>query len=225
MKNKIKAVIFIVLFIAVVALIVYIITGSGKERDYEYITGSLETASPLETVAPTAEIATPRPSLYIPSPTPAATPSPTPTPEPTPEPTSEPLPAGTVLAEGKFSSDSGTDGMLDIDANYSAVVTGDSTVQVTVSVDLKHYSLNTIGGPRLHFSLGDQFASEDSVPIEYDGSEGRKVTTLGAHVFNIELATGQSVSLPLQVQWDFGGTYHNVEIDALSCGGAISIAR
>lgn len=226
-NNKIKAVLFIVLFLLLVAVVIFIVSGSEREREYEFISNSTITAAPLETVSPTPVIiTTPLPTIYITSsPDPTPEPTPVPTPEPTPEPTPAPQPIGLILAEGKFSGDSGTQGMLDIDASYSVITVSDTQAQVNLSVDLKHFSLQTIGGYRLHLSVNDQFVTEETPPVDYDGQEGRKITTLGGHSFIVNVAPGETVSIPVQVQWDFGGKYHDIELDSLTCGGSIAFTR
>lgn len=223
-NNRFKAVLFIVLFLLVVAIVVFIITSNSDKRDYTPV--SMQTSQPAD-ITPVPEISTPYPTIHItdPTPTPFITPTPIPTPEPTPTPTPEAQPAGTVILTGRFTSDSGTEGMLDIDANYTVSVFDNENVQLTISVDLKHFSLNTIGGPRLHISAGEQFVTIDTPEISYDGGQGQMTTPLGSHTFILSVPAGQTVSVPVQVSWDFGGSYHGVELDSINCGGYVQVVR
>lgn len=219
--NKFKVTFFIIVFLLLAAMIVFIVTSTNSEREYYYNSATVTTdnLSSPDVPSATPEIATPSPTL-TPSPTPSPTPTPSPSPTPTPEPSSEPL--GTVIAQGRFQSQSGS--LIDIDADYSAVTATDTTVHVNVSVSLNHYAINCIGGRTLNISLGDDYQTVYVEPLNYDGGT-RTTSLLGSYSFNVDLLPGQSVTLPLQVSWQFGGVYGGVELPSIDCGGQITLSR
>ena len=228
--NKIKATLFIVLFLLVAAVTVYIVTGNNTDREY-HPTGvpAAVTAQPVETVPPLAVTAAP---TVAPTAVPTAVPTPevilvetpAPTPAPTPVPTPEPIPVGTVIGSGSFVSDTGTGGLLDLVASYTAVTTGETSATVTVTVDLRHYQLNMNPAYSLNINLNGNYQTlyVDGI-VQEDGV--LNTDTLGTYDFPVTIAAGQSLSLPLEVVWNFGGTYHGVDLPVVECGGTVVLAR
>lgn len=235
-RMKFRMTVFIVLFLLLAAAVVYLIIGTNsRNTDTDYSLPSLSFgSSPLQnntqaasapvssyTPIPAAVPATPVPTL-VPTPVPTPIPTPMPTPIPTPVPTVPPVPAGTVLNSGSFVSNTGT--LMDIHADWSAVVENDVSVSVNVSVYADHYALTCIAGRTLNIALGDNTANLEIPVIEYSGSP-RISTLLGTCSFSVPLSTGQTVSLPLGAKWHFNGDYSNVHLDYLECSGIVDFQR
>ena len=147
MKNKLVAVLFIVVFVLLVAVIFSLLNDGQDTTNIDDVRlNATETQSPVVTALPTfapAE-ATAEPTLL---PLPTEAPTPTPVPTPTPEPTPTPVPVGTDLGSGSFESTSPVQG-LNIVADWSAKTVDDSTVAVTVTVSTMSYSLHARGAVR-----------------------------------------------------------------------------
>lgn len=224
MKNKITAILFIVVFLLIVAVVFTFFSSLDKkpaespslpsaEPSDAIIDYSPEPSQPAETVAPTA---------------PASTPVPTPPPTPTPTPSAEPEPSapvsyGSELGSGSFKSDTGA--KLDIHADWSAKTISSTQVEVSVKVMLDSYSLHLQAVPNsVNINLGGQYVSLDAPAVEYDGAEAL-TTELASKTFTVELSEGQSDDLSLAVEWHFGGSYGNMDLPVLECGGTVSLSR
>ena len=166
-------------------------------------------------------------------PAPAATPAvvePTPVPssntEPTPAPSATPVPAetyGKPLGSGSFTSDTGA--KINIVADWVAMTSGKDTVDVKVTVSVISYSLYIAAFPNsVDIGLNGQYVSLGAPAINYDGP-AQRTSPLADYTFTINLADGQSASLPLSVEWHFRGSYGEVQIDSIECGGVIPLSR
>ena len=212
-KTKIAATLFIVLFLVLIALIVALVAGNTTgEKASDYVDGgqmanAIQAALTDPTAAPAAATQAPAAS---PAPTaaPAATPEPTaaPTPEPTPAPTPTPAPEvyGTALGSGSFTSDTGT--YLNIEADWTAVTADSGHVELTVTVYATHYALNCTSYPSLYITVNGETKQLQSPEIDYSGSALSK-TELNHATFSIAVASGQSITLPMEVRWNFNGIY------------------
>lgn len=246
-RGRIKAILFIIVFLLVAAVIVSWLSGRDKvQKDPDPVDvtvvgdalirgeeqgqsqGQSQSAEPAASQAPAQQPASTEPTP-IPVATPSPTPAPTPTPDPnaTPEPTPTPEPAnvssGVELGSGSFSSNTGTG--LDLRADWVATANGGSqaTVKVTVSVD--SYSLHLSGTQgAVNLSLGEQYASIDEAQLQYDG-RARVNTVFGTHSFTVTLGSDGSLSLPLAVEWHFGGKYGGTSLDVLECGGNVKLGQ
>ena len=230
-KGRIKAVLFIILFLLMLAVICNLLIdlSSAKDKTPEvtadpYLSAS---ATPAQASAP-AEIQDVSPSAApsaAPTATPTATPepTPTPTPTPTPEPTPSPAPADTVLGTGVFSSETGVP--LNVRAVWTASVLDDEHVKVTVEVYLDSYQLFIKEAYNaVNVSVGDQYASANAPTVEWDKNE-RLETLLATTVHTLSLANGQSDSFPVAVEYHFGGVYSDQELPVIECGGSITLVR
>lgn len=242
-KGRIKAVLFLLLFLLVMALSVKLLLDMELQKKAELVKLPVESAAPAQTApqetpapaqtdasAGTAPQPTPEPApeptaLPSPEPTPEPTPVPTPesTPVPTPEPTAVPIPAGEVLGSGMFQSETGV--ALNLRALWTARVLDADRVAVTVEVYLDSYSLQITAAPKsLHVSVGDSFASADTPTVNQE--ENVKIETLlGTTEHVLPLADGQSARFPVQVEYAFGGTYQKLELPVIECGGGIELTR
>ena len=169
-------------------------------------------------VQPTQQPETTEP---VPTETPEPTPEPTPSPEPTPEPTPEPEISGEQIGAGTFSSDTGIS--LNLSCDWKAVSLPDGKAEVTISVNLESRMLHTRAQP-LKFTLGTQSVTITAAAVDYDEKENL-ITPMGSKTFTIDLAQGETVTLPLEVEWQFQGTYSGKEFPVLSCGGDITLER
>lgn len=226
MKGKITAVLFIVVFLLVVAVVCTFLSGWNK-TDAE----PADTPTPEETGA--AFIITPEESPAVQTqsptsntPTPVQTPVPTSavvTPSPTPVQTTAPVYTPSSLGSGTFASETGAN--INIRAAWTAETISSSQIEVTVTVSLDSYSINLRAVPNsVNVNFGGQYVSLDAPAIEYDGTAAIN-TVLATKTFTVDLAQGQSDTYALNVEWHFGGTYGGVELPVIECGGSVSLSR
>lgn len=222
-KGRIKAVLFILLFLLVLAIAVYLLLDMENEKR-EVVHLAEETPAVSATPAPTPIPATPTPA---PTPTqapatPAPTPKPTPTPAP-PTPTPKPDRSGEEIGRGTFRSETGVG--LNVRAVWAASIMDEKHVKVTVQVWLDSYSLHIIQVNRcVNVSVGDSFVSTNAPAIDIDdNSQHESLLATTEHVVN--LADGESRSFPVQVEYQFGGVYMNLELPVIECGGPIELTR
>ena len=230
-RGKIKAVLFIIVFVLAVAIGCNALIDLSEHKAPEVTADPFLTTPspdagqsgslPLETAVPTA---TPIP-VQTPAPTPAPTAAPTPVPVPTatPAPAPTPAPVGQVLDSGSVRSQTGLP--IDIRADWMATVLDSDRVQVQVTVVLESYALQIAESYNaVNVSVGDQYASCNSPAVDYDGS-AKLETVLGTTSHTLYLAQGTSDSFPLAVEYHFGGTYSGEELPVIECGGSIVLSR
>lgn len=228
-KGRIKAVLFIIVFLLVIAVAVNLLMDMQSEKKAEAtptndpyantVTPSVETPPALETPQPTPAI---EPSV-APTATPTATPTPTPIPTATTEPVQPVIPQGEVIGSGSFTSDTGTP--LNLRADWTAAVLDSERVEVTVNVYLVSYQIEVRElYNAVNVSVGDQYASADSPAIKWENNT-RLETLLASTVHTLSLSSGSSASFPLAAQYQFGGTYSKVELPVIECGGTIELSR
>ena len=229
-RGKIKAVLFIVVFVLAVAIGCNTLIGMAnlnKEQPEDTTDPFLisPSASPDAGAAATPTTAPTVAPTVVPTvaPTVAPTIAPAPTPTPTPVPTATPAPAGQVLGSGSFSSETGVP--INIRANWTATVLDSERVQVKVEVILDSYALHIAESyGALNVSVGDQYASSSTPAVDYDGNE-QLSTVLGSTTHTLNLAQGQSSSFTMAVEYHFGGTYSDQELPVIECGGSIQLSR
>ncbi len=232
-KGKIKTVLFLIVFLLILAVACNLLMDLTQEKEDEE-RGALPSATvdpfasvpsaavpvpdavPVET-APQTTIA-PIPTA-VPTPVPTAAPTPTPTPAPTPV----PVPADTVIGSGSFTSETGVP--IDIRADWTASTVNENTVRVTVEVNLISYSLHiTEGYNTLNVSVGEDYRSANTPAVEHD--ENTQLTTrLAATEHYVTLGPGQSATVPVAVEYHFGGVYSEQELPVIECGGSITLSR
>ena len=230
-KGRIKAVLFLVVFLLVMAVAVNLLLDMDRERR-EVVHLPVDTPAATETPARTpapaetpAPVQTPAPP---PVPTPAPTPVPTPdpylnAPSPTPVPTPVPAPVGQELGSGRFTSETGVG--MNIRAEWKANVLDESRVQVTVQVYLDSYSLQiTEARNSLNVSVGDSYKTADTPTVNLEDN-AKHETLLAVTEHTVDLSDGQSASFPVQVEYYFGGTYMKKELPVIECGGSITLER
>lgn len=235
-KGRIKAVLFIIVFLLVIAVAVNLLMDMQSERKADAaptndpyantVTPSIETQPALETPQPTPAIApstaptaTPVPATQVPT----QAPTPTPIPTATPEPVQPVIPQGEVIGSGSFTSDTGTP--LNLRADWTATVLDAERVEVTVNVYLVSYQIEVRElYNAVNVSVGDQYASENSPAIKWENNT-KLETLLASTVHTLSLPSGSSASFPLAAQYQFGGTYSKVDLPVIECGGTIELSR
>ena len=234
-KARIKAVIFILLFLLVLAIAVNLLLDMERDKR-EVVTLPAESSLPAETAAP-APLPTeaPAPATPLPTATPVPTPDPyidapatpvptlQPLPSATPAPTTPAVPAGEEVGRGTFRSNTGVG--LNLRAEWVAQVMDESHVRVTVQVFLDSYSLHITGATNaVNVSVGDSFVSANAPTVDIDDNASHEsLLATTEHVVN--LSAYERKSYPVQVEYQFGGVYQQKELPVLECGGPIEIVR
>ncbi len=227
-KAKIKAILFIVVFLLVMAAAITLLLDMERQnKEIESLGYDPYAATPVPTQAPAV---TPMPvstvmpvATPVPTPAPTPVPTPVPTPAPTPVPTPTPIPVGQVIGSGSFVSNTGVP--MNVRANWTATILDADQVRVTVEVYLDSYSLHIIASRNaVNVSVGDSYESADTPAVDWDENT-QLHTLLATTTHTIPLSAGQSSSFPVQVQYLFRGEYFNREIPQVECGGYIELAR
>lgn len=230
-KGRIKAVLLIVVFLLVVAVICSWLTGTDKKDEQSAdITAPPEESSNVIVIDPngsqsTPPVSTPAPAASAapaPTPTPVPTPAPTPTPVPTPTPTPTPT-YGDSLGSGSFKSDTGLP--INLKADWSVKTVSASQVEVTIKVSVDSYAIHLQAVPyAVKLNVNGEYVSMDAPAVDYDGSAATN-TVFGSKTFTVNLSSGSSANIPVAVEWHFGGTYGGEQVDVIECGGTISVSR
>ena len=235
MKGKFTAVLFIIVFILIAAVVFTFLSSLDKKADNDtpaadptndvvVTTAQPVTtpfAAPVTTQTPMAPVATPVPEVAA-TPVPVITPAPVmPTPLPTTVPTT--VPTLTNLTSGSFTSDTGTG--LNISADWNVQTLNQDQVTVTVSVSVLSYTLHTQANPySVNIGLDDQYVSLEAPAINYDGG-GQVRSALATQSFTVDLPANSSRAMILQVEWQFNGSYGSVDLPVIECGGTINVSR
>ena len=230
-KRRIKAVIFILLFLLVMAVAVNLLLDMEKDKR-EVVHLPSESAAPAPTEAPAP---TPVPATPAPTPAPTPTPEPTrdpyidtpatpvPTLQPLPTPTGTPTPEGEELGTGTFRSETGVG--LNVRAEWTANVMDAKHVRVTMQIWLDSYSLHLIQVNNcVNVSVGESYVTANAPAVDIDDNSAHQ-TLLATTEHVVNLADGESRSFPVQVEYQFGGTYQQQELPVIECGGAIELKR
>ena len=230
-KRRIKAVIFILLFLLVMAVAVNLLLDMEKDkREVVHLPSESAAPAPAETPAPTEVPATPAPTP-VPTPTPEPTrdpyidtpATPVPTLQPLPTPTGTPTPEGEELGTGTFRSETGVG--LNVRAEWTANVMDAKHVRVTVQIWLDSYSLHLIQVNNcVNVSVGESYVTANAPAVDIDDN-GAHQTLLATTEHVVNLADGESRSFPVQVEYQFGGVYQQQELPVIECGGAIELKR
>ena len=230
-KRRIKAVIFILLFLLVMAVAVNLLLDMEKDkREVVQLPGESAAPAPTEAPAPTPVPATPAPT---PAPTPTPEPTrdpyidtpatPVPTLQPLPTPTGTPTPEGEELGTGTFRSETGVG--LNVRAEWTANVMDAKHVRVTMQIWLDSYSLHLIQVNNcVNVSVGESYVTANAPAVDIDDNSAHQ-TLLATTEHVINLSDGESRSFPVQVEYQFGGTYQQQELPVIECGGAIELKR
>ena len=134
------------------------------------------------------------------------------------------IPTGTSLGSGTFRSDSGTS--INIHADWNALVSGQNTVDVTITAYVDSYSLMTTASPEaLNIAIDGQYISLASPTIDIPTTVNQVTTLINNRTFTIPLTGGETRSIPVEVVWNYRGTYGGTYLDTIECGGNITLSR
>ena len=134
-----------------------------------------------------------------------------------------PILVGTNIGRGSFRSDTGTP--LNIQADWSAVVSGKDSADITVTVYADCYSLYTTATPgALRIALGGQYASLASPAIARDNTRETGRIEINSGTFTVPLASLEHHEIPLNVAWQFRGSYSGVSLDTIGCSGNLVLS-
>ena len=229
--SKLKAVVFILVFLLVLALVVHwgleldakkhasdpteepLIIEATPEPVHETPSPTPEPVHTAPTPPPAQPVSTPKPTQA-----PAPTPAPTPQPAPTPAPTPTPAPAGKDLGSGSFRSSTGTG--MELLCSWSAVSVDDNKAQVTLTIGVESATiyLNELVD-RIHLRVGDQTGRITQPALSYEG--GRTTHQFGSKTFTVDLSQGSSFNVA--VEWHYSGSYGGTQLDVIECGGTITL--
>lgn len=220
-RQKFATAFVIIVLLLVIAVICAQLTAATEEEE-----------APEATPTPAAEVATPTPEptatptpspVYTPSPTPTPAPTPESTPTPTPEPTPEVVHSGEQLGSGTFVSNTGVG--LNLRADWSVVSLDNDQVTISIKISTDSYAMTLMAVPyAVKLCVGEQYVTMDGPELNYSG--GTLVNTpFGATSFTVNAPVGASVSIPVAVEWHYGGTYSDAVLDIIECGGYINISR
>ena len=214
-KGRIKAVVLIIVFLLVVAVICSWLTGTDKKDEQPgENTAPPEESSSVIVIDPNGSQST----APVNTPAPTATPAPAPTPTPTPTPQ-----YGDKLGSGTFKSETGVP--INLRADWSVKTTSASQVEVTIKVSVDSYAIHLQAVPyAVKLSVNGEYVTMDAPAVDYDGSAATN-TVFGSKTFTVNLSEGSSANIPVAIEWHFGGTYGGEEIDVIECGGTISVSR
>ncbi len=249
MKGKITAVLFILVFLLVVAVVFTFLTSLDRRREAEAnqpvstdVVVTENTPAPVEapTEAPQQTIlVTPAPAAApaVPAAAPAETPSAaviedsspvsavieTPTPAAAPSSVGT-TPSGTLLGSGTFSSRTGA--AINIHADWEARVSNADEISILVTVTQYSYRIYVTHLPdSVNIGLNGQYVSLESPAITYDSNTTQLHTELGKQSFTVQLPEGSSRDLDLQCEWHWGGRYGGMDIPVIECGGTFTVNR
>ena len=134
------------------------------------------------------------------------------------------IPTGTSLGSGTFRSDSGTS--INIHADWNALVSGTNTVDITVTAYVDSYSLFTTASPDvLNISVDGQYFSLASPAIEIPTTTQPVSTKINSRTVTVTLSGGETRNIPVEVNWQYRGTYGGTYLDSIECGGNITLSR
>lgn len=246
MKGKITAVLFIIVFLLVVAVVFTFLTSLDRRREAaanEPVNNDVVVTEITPTPAPTAEVVMPTGAVPYAAPSQTAAPTPvaaaTPTVVVTPEPAVIETPApveqtvtisdtvpdmGAILGSGSFTSNTGK--TINIRADWEARVSGANEISVRVTIVLLHFQIYVNELPNaVNIGLNGQYATLGSPAISYDSKTAQAATELASQSFTVQLPEGSSRDLDLQVEWQWGGTWGGEYIPVIECGGTFSVRR
>ena len=254
-KDRISAVLFIVVFLLVVVIVIMVLktVDDNRARQTEVVDSTVEgyqpvdnpnalvtgtdgvpTANPyapvsnLPTAPTTAPVYTPGNAGTTPGQT--QTPSQGTTPS-TQQPSNSSEPSSSYVYKSWKTSDafwSNSGAWLNIYGTWSAETVSETQVAITVNVYAYHQSLYSGSHNGVHILVDDQYFSENAPSIRYESNDSTE-TLLSSHTFTIDLAQGESRTINIAVEWHYGGEYGGpngrVKLDTIQCSTLASLSR
>ncbi len=220
-----KRVIALIVLIFIVLLEAILLAHCSRQRAQE----AAAPKEPQATQSPELHIVTPapeQPAELTPSPAPAPTAEPTPTPAPSPTPTAEPTPSptpeptatpsyGTVIAQGTFSSDTGT--AMNMNIEWVAYDNGSGNAVIAVTGTVTSYSLQLTDiwqGAQIEFAEYSAAADTRSIFLEGDDR-------VESPLFYTTLTVPRGTAGDMTVTWRYGGSYSGVTLDTVTATGYV----
>jgi 6-phosphogluconolactonase (cycloisomerase 2 family) len=134
-----------------------------------------------------------------------------------------PTPAGRELGSGTFRSNTGVP--INLVCSWSARTSGSDTVQLTVSVALESYSLFVNAhADALCYTVNGSTTTANVAALSIDTNNVTH-TELGQKTFTVNLSDGETVTVPVTVEWLFGGVYSGVQLDRVTAETDIILNR
>ena len=236
--NTLKFTLLAAMALMLLAGVVSLITGpapteTGNGPVVEVVTptpnadGTTDATTPAPSNAPITPLLTltPRPVMTTPAPTakPTPVPTPKPTPAPTPKPTPVPTPTVRDLGSGSFRSDTGVP--INLVCTWSAKTSGSGTAEITVSASLESYALHVNSSANaLKFSVNGNSVSANMPAISTDTTELIH-TELGSKTIAVNIADGNTITVPVFVDWSFGGVYSGTQLNVVSASTNVTLSR
>lgn len=180
-----------------------------------------EPVEPVETPVP---VTTAEPIEPTDTPVTTAEPiEPTPTPEPEPTATPEPEPHGTrtLNQSGSFKSDTGT--KLNLIVDYAVTSKDDSTLSVKVNVYVESYSLEIGSRSGNTIFVNGQGYGFVSNPINHTDNNKTQKTLITTVTIDVPAAIGETVNIPISVDWNYRGSYSGQEIEHILAEGTVTV--
>ena len=125
---------------------------------------------------------------------------------------------------GSFRSNTGIP--FNIRVDWNAEISGEKTVDVTVTAFVESNSLYTTETPEaisIMFDTEKVLLSAPAIIIER--TDDLVSTQLNSCKFTINLSDGESCGIPISVIWNYRGTYDGIYFDTIGCDETISIKR
>ena len=235
MQGKIKAILFIVIFLLLIAILISAFTrkqgidvpsvdqliAANPTDNIETVSNDSQSGLPTPPSGPIMlPTPTPVPASNIPA-TPTPTPTPSPTPEPTPTPTPEPTPTVLNLENGTFRSNTETGLNLRVDYGISQNVDGSVHVHTTVSIE--SYQIHAGANPwGMQVNVAGNVQNL-SVPEIQTDDPAQLVTEVGTADFDIKY-NGGGLTVPIQVTWNYGGRYSGKDLPQIVAEASIVVA-
>lgn len=220
-SGKIKAVLFIIVFLLIIAVAASWFVSREENARAEAEAAAAAAAAAAVTPEPTP-VPTPEPTAVLITPKPTPVPTPKPTPVPTPAPTPAPVIVyGETLGSGRFGSQTGTG--LDLNVDWSVVTLSANEISVSVKVSVYSGTLYS-GAVPLDINVGGQYVTLTANAVNYDGGT-TGYHTLGEKTFTVTAVPGQTTSVPVEISWHFGGNYGGVDLPVIECGSYINVTR
>ena len=80
-------------------------------------------------------------------------------------------------------------------------------------------------GEALNMAVDGKYVSLASPAIEIQTTAAPVSTVINNHTFTVNLSGGETRSIPVDVVWNYRGTYGGTYLDTIECGGNITLSR
>jgi len=213
--SKLKATVLIAAILIVLAVIVSIATGKTVKDKTDDIN---PTSDPQSTVSPEPSAEPDEPDVDEPEQSEEPT---QPVETPKPAESKAPVSSRTVTGSGSMSSNTGTN--LNLLVKWNTVAVNDKEVSVVFDIYANCYTLNSSAKYQALKLVVDGKEYVMNAPNISSSSSTPTSVKLCSATVKMDLAEGESVSVPVSAEWKFEGTYSGVDIDIIETSGTLSI--